>query len=326
MPQLLLLATTEGLVVCEGGPGAWRESHRSLEDQHLTTVIARQGVILAGSRQGVFRSDDRGRTWRSASQGLSIPYVRWLAFHPDISDFEIAGTEPVGIFVSRDGAANWQGRPEIEALRDKHNWFLPYSPEAGCVRGFAFHRARVYAAVEVGGALRSDDNAGSFELVPGSDGNPSLSGPPDPYIYPDVHDIHVHPSSADLVYAPTGGGFYRSTDGGRTWALNYDCYCRAAWVDPNDPEHILLGPADGVDSDGRIEVSRDGGHAWQAASGGLDVPWPDHMVERFVPAGPELLAVLSSGELLASRPGEWSWQPLLAEAGEINAAFCADWD
>jgi hypothetical protein len=58
----------------------------------------------------------------------------------------------------------------------------------------------------------------------GSDGKPDLAGPPEPFIYPDVHSLEVHQSSPDLVYAPTGGGFYRSNDGGKTWKLLYDCY------------------------------------------------------------------------------------------------------
>ena len=54
----------------------------------------------------------------------------------------------------------------------------------------------------------------------GSSGSPSLSASPEPDIHPDVHSIEVHPSSPDLVYAPTGGGFFRSLDGGQTWKLS----------------------------------------------------------------------------------------------------------
>ena len=151
-----------------------------------------------------------GQTWRAASAGLAHPHVRWLAFHPDISDREFAGTEPAGIFVSHDGAQTWRECPEVAQLRDRHQWMLPYSPEAGCVRGFAFHGDRAYAAVEVGGVLRSDDAGETWRLAEGSDGSPDLDGPPEPFVYPDVHSIDVHPSSPDRVFAPTGGGFYRS--------------------------------------------------------------------------------------------------------------------
>jgi hypothetical protein len=82
-------------------------------------------------------------------------------------------------------------------------------------------------------------------------------------------------------------------------------------VDPADSDHILLGPADNVDAGARIEVSRDGGLTWIPASDGLTVPWPHHMVERFVPAGGNLLAVLSNGELLTAQIGRWAWRPAL---------------
>jgi len=320
MTDHLLLATADGLGVYARDGQGWQAVGRGLRGQEVLCVIAREGVILAGGRDGVWRSDDLGQSWRAASAGLTLRHVRWLAYHPDVSDFEVAGTEPAGIFVSRDGAASWRECPEVGRLRDEHHWFLPYSPGAGCVRGFAFAGRRAYAAVEVGGVLRSDDEAQTWHLAGGSDGNPDLEGPPEPWIYPDLHSIHVHPSSPDLVYAPTGGGFYRSADGGATWALHYDCYCRACWVDPADTEHILLGPADNVERNGRIEETRDGGQTWSPASGGLAVPWPNHMVERFVPYGEQLLAVLSNGELLGARIGIWDWRQMLSEAGHVLAA------
>jgi len=171
----------------------------------------------------------------------------------------------------------------------------------------------------VGGVLVSEDNGESWQLAEGSDGKSDLQGPPEPFVYPDVHSLEVHPSSADLVYAPTGGGFYRSDDGGKTWKLFYDCYCRAAWVDSNDPNHIILGPADYVDSDGRIEESRDGGEHWSLASNGLKVPWRRGMVERFFQAGDELFAVLSNGQLLSAPFSTLEWKRVLPNINGINA-------
>ena len=315
----LVLATRQGLIVCEREGDGWREVRRGLVDKQGTSVIAREGVILAGTTDGIYRSDDAGQTWQEASNGLSSKHIRWLAYHPDISDREFAGTEPAGIFVSHDGGGSWRACPEVAGLRDQHKWSLPYSPEAGCVRGFAFQGTRGYAAVEVGGVLRSDDSGETWRLAEGSDGRPDLEGPPEPLIYPDVHSISVHAWSRDVVFAPTGGGFYRSTDGGKAWSLLYDCYCRAAWVNPKDPQHIILGPADGVDRDGRIEATNDGGHTWLTASGGLQVPWRRGMVERFTQVGDDLLAVLSGGELISTRLAELQWRRILPSIGGVAA-------
>lgn len=314
------LATNHGLTLAFAEGGEWTRIGATLENHHVTSVIAREGVILAGTTEGVFRSDDLGRTWRDATSGLAIRHVRWLAYHPAVSDFELAGTEPAGLFVSRDGAASWQECPEVGQLRDELKWFLPYSPEAGCVRGFACHGDRLYAAVEVGGMLRSDDRGASWRLADGSDGIPRWGDPIAGYIHPDVHSVAVHPSSPDRVFAPTGGGFYVSVDGGRTWQRRHDpCYCRAVWVDPDDADHLLLGPADSVDRNGRIEETFDGGGQWALLDNGLDSPWSNHMVERFIPGGDHLFAVLSNGHLLVSPIGQWSWRYLLSDTPGINS-------
>ncbi|MCI0349254.1 MAG: hypothetical protein L0Z53_07510 [Acidobacteriales bacterium] len=317
MTDTIFLATSTGLAICQREPDTWRVVDRVLKDQHVTSVIAREGVILAGTTRGIQRSDDGGQHWRGVNDGLTSPHVRWLAYHPDISDLEFAGTEPAGIFVSRDGAEHWSARPQVAALRDEHDWMLPYSPQAGCVRGFAVHGQRLYAAVEVGGVLRSDDAGQSWALAAGSDGNPDLSGPPEPFVYPDIHDIAVHPSNPDLVFAATGGGFYRSDDGGVTWALVYDCYCRTLWLDPDNPAHIIFGPADRVGAVGRIEESHDGGQTWHLASGGLDVPWPRTMPERIKQIDDELFTVLDDGRLLVAPLATLDWK--FIDVGRVNA-------
>jgi hypothetical protein len=130
----LYLATNNGLVMIDISGRGWRVVGRTLEDQHVTSVIAREGVILAGTRHGVFRSDDSGQSWDKASAGLTHQHVRWLAYHPDRSDLEFAGTEPAAIFVSHDGAKTWRECSEVAELRNRFRWFLPYSPQAGCVR------------------------------------------------------------------------------------------------------------------------------------------------------------------------------------------------
>ncbi len=315
----LLLATRTGFLSLARDGSTWRESIHGLEGREVTSLIAREGVILAGTTDGVFRSDDLGKTWSEASKGLKERRVRWMAFHPNVSDLEFAGTEPANIFVSHDGATSWRECLEVPRLRDQHRWMLPYSPRAGCVRGFAFHGERAYAAVEVGGVLVSDDHGETWRLADGSDGNPDLDGPPEPLIYPDVHSINVHPSTPERVFAPTGGGFYRSNDGGKTWKLLYDCYCRAVWVDPHDANHLVLGPADGVDSNGRIEESHDGGATWHGASQGMKMPWRRHMVERFTQIGEELFAVLSNGALITSALASLEWREILASDAGANA-------
>jgi photosystem II stability/assembly factor-like uncharacterized protein len=314
--EVIYLATNNGVLTARTDDGRWRATGRSLEGHHVTAIIAREGVVLAGTTDGMYRSDDNGRSWSEASDGLSHRHVRRMAYHPDVSDLEFAGTEPAAIFVSRDGGGTWRECPEVSALRERFGWWLPYSPGAGCVRGFAFHGQRAYAAVEVGAALRSDDGGNTWALAPGSDGDPRFGKPATDHVHPDVHSIEVHPSNPDRVLAPTGGGFYGSADGGRTWReLHDDCYVRAVWLDAADPEHMILGPSNGPNgSQGRIEETADGGQTWRR----LIDPWSYNMIERFAQVGRTLFAVMAGGELYSASLDVQSWEPVLADVTGVN--------
>jgi photosystem II stability/assembly factor-like uncharacterized protein len=304
--NVLFIASSQGVIILEREGEAWREVGRGLASQQITSISLSGSEVLAGTRDGIYRSQDAGQTWRASNDGLSALLIRWLAHDPGARGVALAGTEPAAILISEDGGATWRECPEVAVLRERHGWYLPYSSGAGCVRGFAFHGDRVYAAVEVGGLLRSDDGGRTWGLVEGSSGDPRAMA--EGGIHPDVHSVAVHPSSPDLVFAPTGGGFFRSLDGGRSWSCLYDCYCRDVWLDPARPDNLLLGPADGVNRDGRIEGTQDGGQTWTPAWDGLQAPWSRHMVERFLQVGDELVAVLSNGELVASPLATLAWR------------------
>lgn len=138
-------------------------------------------------------------------------------------------------------------------------------------------------------------------------------------IHPDVHSVNVHPSSPNAVIAPTGGGLYVSSDGGARWQRLYRCYCRAVWVDPGRADHMVFGPADSVDENGRIEETHNAGETWERADEGLDTAWPRHMVERFLEVDGELLAVLSNGELIAAPLDTLKWRSVIPAVQQVNA-------
>jgi hypothetical protein len=325
MAIFLYLATAMGLFIATQTNGNWVIVKHALKQKGLTAIAVSGDVIVAGTTDGIWRSSDTGNTWHVSGNDLEISHVRWLANSLNPPVVFLAGTEPAGIFVSHDNGRTWGGKPEVGELRDANGWFLPYSPKAGCVRGFAIaepddHRRRIYAAVEVGGVLISEDSGASWRLAEGSDGNPAMDRQLGTMIHPDVHSITVHPTSSDLVTAATGGGLYRSTDGGRTWKNLYRCYMRAIWVDPADHRHMVAGPADGVSRNGRIEQSYDGGLTWQIDADGMTaMPWSKHMVERFVQFDKDLFAVLSNGELWSRPLNQSMWHRVLPETPAIKA-------
>ena len=317
----LFVATGDGFAAYKESVNGWEATRHALRGKHATCISRQGNLLLVGTHSGIFLSGDRGLTWKQAGNGPEVSHVRWIQCHPNRDGLALAGTEPAGIFYTEDGGNTWAGCPEVTELRKQGGWSLPYSPRAGCVRGFAVQGARVYAAVEQGGMLRSEDYGKSWRLVGGSSGDTTHRPPP--ALHPDVHSVTVHGSSPNRVFAPTGGGFYRSGDGGDTWEMLYKCYCRAVWVNPEDVEHMVLGPADGVSSRGRIEVTRDGGNSWQPASDGLDTPWAERMVDRFVRAGDHLFALLSDGRVMQASLNKLAWQRVLSERHQVEALVVA---
>jgi photosystem II stability/assembly factor-like uncharacterized protein len=318
--RYLFVASDFGVGVFERRAAGWTQVRGGLDGKHVTSVTTRAGSVLVGTREGIFRSPDLGQSWWPSSQGLQVPYVRWLAYHPEGSGRAVAGTEPAAIFVRQSDDEPWRECGEVAKLRDSHGWSLPYSPEAGCVRGFAFHGTIGYASVEVGGLLRSDSKGESWQLIAGAnDEERNATAEPDRSLNSDVHSVVVHPSSPDIVVAPTGGGLYYSGDGGYRWDHLYACYCRAVWLDPDRPAHMVLGPADGVDRRGRIEETEDGGQTWVPRMTGLVDIWPEHMVERFLQVEDALLAVLSNGELISASLDSLEWRVLIPGVQNVNA-------
>ncbi len=319
MSQVIFLATDDGVSIWARDHGDYLRKDRHLAGIHVTCISACGKSIVAGTTQGIYRSDNGGQRWQESSSGLSLPHLRWVSHNPEDPQSVLAGTEPAGIFISRDAGRTWLERGEVGQFRDDGEWYLPYSPEDGCIRDFAFHGDYAYAAVEVGGMLASADSGTNWNLIEGCTGTPDMPAPPT-MLHPDVHSVITHPSSADLISACCGGGFYRSTDRGKSWGKIYDCYCRAAWIHPSDPNHIVLGPADDVSQNGRVEVTRDGGKTWTETSGNLSSPWAERMVERFLPLPDELLAILSDGEILLRKSDGGDWVSGFSESAPVNAA------
>src|SRR5947208_2484829 len=101
---------------------AWRTADESWEvaylwqEQVVRCLVAdpaTPGTVYAGTeRDGVWRSDDGGRTWAFA--GLAGETVRSLAVSAAAPGTVYAGTLPAQVFVSRDGGATWE---ELRAFR-----------------------------------------------------------------------------------------------------------------------------------------------------------------------------------------------------------------
>src|SRR2546427_9032679 len=128
-------------------------------------VSAADGAVYAGTEPSrLFRSDDRGESWRELEALLELPsrpswsfpprpwtsHVRWIAPSPHAADLLLVGIELGGLMRSSNGGETWQDhRPG--AQRDVHS--LAWHPR---VRGRAYEAGG-------GGAAFSEDAGESWQ-------------------------------------------------------------------------------------------------------------------------------------------------------------------
>lgn len=149
--------------------------------------------LFAGTHLGLFRSEDRGLTWRLAASRFSGEDIHALAWDPR-TGILYAATHRQGLLLSRDGGRRWNDLTQGLPGRDLHALALdPRQPQT------------LYVWVIGHGLFRSDDGAGRWRKVTGPD---VLTG---------VESLAVHPEESERLYAGTAKGVWVSEDGGRRW-------------------------------------------------------------------------------------------------------------
>jgi photosystem II stability/assembly factor-like uncharacterized protein len=292
----LHLATHSGWYRFEREGAKWKGTARDLTYWAATCVAVDpedpRSICVGTEHSGVFLSHDGGQSWKRPDPNvprLMISSV--LALGGNL----LVGTVPAALY--RHRANGWE---EIEELRKKTAGSnFPPNPDLGSrTRYLAVDPkvpTRLYAGIEVGGMLMSDDGGSSWR--PGNDG---LSDP-------DVHQVFPSAHTPDLVVAACGEeGVFRSTDRGAHWEKTTPggerTYGMAVAEDRDGV--IYLGVARGRPNtwlqreraNAAIFWSKDGGRRWDLAVEGLRGAVMDFCVN---PTGEGVIAATSEGDLIA---------------------------
>lgn len=160
------------------------------------------GCALGG--HGLARTIDGGET--AETIGFGDRWVWGVDRHPADPETVYVGTEPPGLFRSTDGGETFEELVGIHEVTGRDDWTFWYEPyEAGHVHGVATHidrPERLFAAVEIGGLLVSEDGGDTWRAE---------------QIGADTHRTLVSPDDPDHVLATTETGLVESRDGGQTW-------------------------------------------------------------------------------------------------------------
>jgi hypothetical protein len=264
------------------------------------------GVWWAGtSPQGLFRSDDDGITWTSASPINDDPqYIAWMG---TVQDGTPDGPKMHSIIVD------------------------PRDPQ------------HIYFGMSGGGVHESTDGGRTFrtlinglEVVEGfPTGDPAFSDP---------HCIRLCPSNPDRLYQQNHCGIYRIDRPSTSWTrigrampkkvgdigFNMTVHPRDAdtcWVLPMDGQTVW--PRTSPDGKPSVYVTRNGGRTWQRQDAGFPTEQAWWTVKRQAmsadahdPVG--LYFGTTQGEIWASRDEGASWRCVMRHLPEIYAVEAAE--
>ena len=270
--------------------------------------------MLAGSDDGVYRSDDKGATWEDLELPVDDIQTWSLGIDPTDSDTIFVGTRP-DAFRSMDDGQTWQqlslgvANPCPVGIPRTTNVIVdPRDPRT------------VWAGIEVDGVYKSLDGGDSWIHLP------ELG--PDPF-HGDIHGMVISPGPTTSVYARSPFGIATSTDEGESWDYHEfprfhendgRSYCRGVVLKADDPSVIFVGNGDSISGvTGAIRRSRDGGKTSDVAP--LPVE-PNSVIYWFAThqAVPDVIVAASLyGYLYVSEDGGMRWtQSFVQESGLVK--------
>jgi len=222
-----------------------------------TVWVCATGHLWDGNEQrGVFKTRDGGDTWTKVlyvdadtgcadldvdPQDPSVLYAAMWQFRRS-PDFFQSGGPGSGLYRSRDGGDTWHRLTEGLPAGELGRIAVAVAPS---------RPSRVYAVVEAeeSALYRSDDLGATWEKKDSSDNTTAR-----PFYF--AHLV-VDPKDHELVYKP-GFVLTVSRDGGESFTSPFTdgpsgvhSDHHALWVDPTNPQEVLLG------TDGGVYVSHD---------------------------------------------------------------------
>lgn len=338
MGTIVHAGTDKGIVTLLADEGAVTEIGRGLQDWEVATIAVDPqdpNRVFAGTRgDGVWLSEDAGRSWRKPSYGRPGPgKVRSLAFDPSTPNRLYAGGEPIDLFVTEDQGKNWERLDDL--WRNPHVATVGYpSPKTEPhVRHVAVDPSdpdTIYLALQVGYIVKSTDGGRTWNLL-------------DRDLDCDVHTIRIDPRDSRKLMIATGGGdsrkgktagrsIYASADGGASWSGlamdQWQEYSVPLAQSPRDPDLYYCALANG--NPGRWDRpegansafirSRDGGKSWET----MNLPGPEATQDyvegiAFDPAHPErMFAGTKDGVLFQSADAGTTWERVDLRFNEIT--------
>lgn len=340
----LWVATQDGVVLFERGEnGKWREAHRALRGQHISSIIFEPttGTMFAGVFFGsVHASSDGGKTWERRDNGITFHDVYSLA--SNVVDGKVrvyVGTQPAHLYVSEDLGLHWSEIPSLRSVPSAGQWSFPAPPHIAHTKFITFdpHDSKtIYACIEQGAFLKSTDEGKSWTEL-NTVGFYKDRNRPVEHFY-DVHRCLIDPRDPKNIYVTGGAGLYVTHSGGSSWerwtAPDWaaDVYPDGFTWNPKNPDLMFVAAAEhnpvtwrkagaAARAEGKIYRSKDGGKNWQRLGGGI----PESLKHEFGALCLEessgacsIFGGTTGGEVFCSEDDGDSWTLITADLAPIS--------
>ncbi|MEK6375912.1 MAG: YCF48-related protein [Acidobacteriota bacterium] len=287
---LYMAALRDGGYKSTDGGETWTPFGGSFPQQEviesLTLHPTSPKTLYAGTKKGLMRSTDGAQTWTRMGGGLPRYVVRGLAINPAAPDVMWAGAAGAGVYKTTDGGKSWtEANAGFAAAWIENAW----GNQSGTI----------FAQVSRG-LFRTDGKGGWVELLqPFSKDNAILQS------------VVFDPRNPKSVHASYASSYYRSNDGGVTWA-EVDTFLQeprpafsSVVLDVKNPKVLYSADGNPSSDEPPIFKSIDGGVKWKAANRGVP-PGTDILAMRGDSSG-ALVAIGKEGGLWRSTDGAVSW-------------------
>ena len=361
MPGTLWIGTRKGLFALRrGARQAWRLSPPQFLGHiihHVMQDPREPRVLLMAAKTGhlgptVFRSADRGRSWREAKEppafrkaadgeeARAVHRVFWLTpGHRDAADSWYSGSSPAGLFHSTDGGERWQPVAGFNDHPMRPRWAAFGTPDGEFLHSILVDprdATHLYIAISIGGVFESTDAGRSWEpLNEGCDADflPDASVP----FGHDPHCVVQHPRMPDRLYQQNHCGIYRLDRPSRRWRrigrampkkigdvgfpiVPHPADPDTAWVLPMDGGTVW--PRTSIDGKPAVYKTSDGGGSWRRLDRGLprSQAWFTVLRQAMCSDGderPGLYFGTTAGEVWASGNAGENWRCIARHLPEI---------
>ena len=149
--RVYALTGDDDVEVSDDRGGSWSLLAAGFGFEVLVPDPKRPGTLWAGGPDGLFRSDDGGRTWIPAGDGIpQAAPVTAIALDPVERDVLYAGTVRSGVFKSIDGGLTWESLGT--GLAGFGVWSLVIDPR---------DRSTLYAGTDLAGVMKLRQSGGA---------------------------------------------------------------------------------------------------------------------------------------------------------------------